>query len=51
MRIKTYFYCSACNQQNYFSTKNKTKSKNEKLTLNKFCNNCRQIHSHNEKAK
>lgn len=50
MRIKTQFACSSCKQQNYFSTKNKTKNKT-KLSLNKFCKNCRQIHIHNEKAK
>lgn len=41
------FVCSECKQQNYVSEKNKLKTQ-EKLELNKFCNNCRKVTKHTE---
>lgn len=41
------FVCSECKQQNYVSEKNKLNTQ-EKLELNKFCNNCRKVTKHTE---
>lgn len=43
------FVCSVCKQLNYVSEKNKLNTQ-EKLELNKFCNNeeCRQVQLHKE---
>jgi large subunit ribosomal protein L33 len=43
------FVCSECGQLNYVSEKNKLNTQ-EKLELNKFCNNedCRQVRLHKE---
>lgn len=50
MRTKVYFYCSVCNKQNYFSSRNKTQKK-EKIVLKKFCSNCQKNLLHKEKNK
>ncbi len=50
MRTKIFFYCPDCNRQNYFSTKNKTKTQENKV-LKKFCGNCRKVVPHQEKKK
>ncbi len=39
--------CSECGQLNYVTEKNKLNTQ-EKLGLNKFCNNCRKVTKHNE---
>lgn len=41
------FECSDCKMKNYISEKNVVLHK-EKMTINKFCNNCRKHTSHNE---
>ncbi len=43
------FICSECGQQNYVSEKNKLNTQ-EKLELNKFCNNCRKVTKHREES-
>ncbi|MCV3728285.1 MULTISPECIES: 50S ribosomal protein L33 [Ureaplasma] len=41
------FQCTECKNINYISTKN-VKTTPEKLTLNKYCNNCRVAVAHTE---
>lgn len=42
--------CSECKHINYLTFRN-PKSTTEKLSLKKFCNNCRKVTVHNETKK
>ncbi|WHP39202.1 MAG: 50S ribosomal protein L33 [Mollicutes bacterium] len=49
MRIGIKLVCETCKTSNYFLNKNKTLNK-DKLSLRKFCGNCRLIKIHKEKS-
>ena len=44
------FVCSMCKSQNYISEKNKVNTP-DKLTLNKYCRQCRKHTAHKESSK
>ena len=49
-RIKVGLVCSVCKNRNYVTEKNKMETP-EKLTLKKFCSQCKKVTPHKETEK
>lgn len=49
-RVVLGLECRECKHRNYVTTKNSTVTK-EKLSLNKYCRNCRKATTHEEVKK
>lgn len=50
MRVQVILYCTICNRQNYFTTKNKKLNKG-KLEQKKYCSQCQKVTVQIEKKK
>lgn len=48
MRAKTILRCVECKNENYISSRNKSKQP-DRLVIQKFCPNCNKKTEHNEK--